>query len=142
MKVKKHNLLVIASIVWLFAGFNILRIGIKTYANYLSLFNFAISVVIFLIFWSMVFYKLTVKHTDRINNYETEKQFFLNFFDLKSFIIMAFMITFGITIRSFNLLPDRFIAIFYTGLGSALFMAGILFGRNYLIKRRKLIKED
>lgn len=141
MKVKKYNLLVIASIVWLFAGFNILRIGIQTYVNYLSLFNFAISILIFLIFWSMVFYKLTVKHTDRINNYENEKQFFLNFFDLKSFIIMAFMITFGITIRTFNLLPDKFIAIFYTGLGSALFMAGILFGRNYLIKRKELTKE-
>ena len=44
---------------------------------------------------------------------------------------MAFMIIFGITIRTFNLLPDRFIAIFYTGLGAALFLAGIIFGLNY-----------
>ena len=28
----------------------------------------------------MIFYKLTVKHTDRIQNYQEERQFFLNFF--------------------------------------------------------------
>ena len=41
------------------------------------------------------------------------------------------------TIRAFNLLPDRFIAFFYTGLGAALFLAGILFGINFF----KAIKE-
>ncbi len=89
------------------------------------------SAVVFLIFWFMVFYKLTVKHTDRIQKYEEELQFFLKFFDIKSFCIMAFMMIFGISIRSFNLAPDVFIAVFYTGLGTALFGAGLLFGRNY-----------
>lgn len=131
MKVKKHNLLLIASIVWLIAGFNILKIGIETYVGYTKLLNFFLSIIVFIIFWFAIFYKLTKKHTHRIHSYEIEKQFFLNFFDLKSFIIMAFMIIFGITIRTFNLLPDRFIAIFYTGLGAALFLAGIIFGLNY-----------
>lgn len=131
MKVKKHNLLLIASIVWLIAGFNVLRIGIQTYKGYTTLFNFFLSAIVFIIFWFMVFYKLTKKHTHRIFAYEIEKQFFLKFFDIKSFIIMALMMTFGIMIRTFNLLPDRFIAVFYTGLGSALFLAGILFGINY-----------
>lgn len=131
MKVKKHNLLLIASIVWLIAGFNILKIGIETYVGYTKLLNFFLSIIVFIIFWFAIFYKLTKKHTHRIHSYEIEKQFFLNFFDLKSFIIMAFMIIFGITIRTFNLLPDRFIAIFYTGLGAALFLSGIIFGLNY-----------
>ena len=85
----------------------------------------------------MVFYKLTNKHTIRIQGYEEEKQLFYKFFDLKSFLIMAFMISFGIIIRSFHLLPERFIAVFYTGLGAALFMAGVLFGRNYIQAYRK-----
>ena len=99
---------------------------------YLSLIHILfLSAVVFLIFWFMVFYKLTVKHTDRIQKYEEELQFFLKFFDIKSFCIMAFMMIFGISIRSFNLAPDVFIAVFYTGLGTALFGAGLLFGRNY-----------
>ena len=27
--------------------------------------------------------------------------------------------------------PERFIAVFYTGLGAALLLAGLLFGRNF-----------
>lgn len=136
MKIKKRTLLLLAAIVWMIAGFNILRIGIETYAAYKSVINFILSLLVFLFFWFMIFYKLTVKHTDRIQNYQEERQFFLNFFDLKSFLIMAFMITFGITIRTFHLLPDRFIAVFYTGLGAALFLAGITFGRNYIFFKK------
>lgn len=46
-------------------------------------------------------------------------------------MIMIFMMTIGISIRSFHLLPDIFIAVFYSGLGFALFMAGIKFFINY-----------
>ena len=139
MKVKKENLLIIASLVWLAAGFNILRIGIKSYAGYVTILNLFLSIVVFLVFWFMVFYKLTVKHTDRIRKYEAELQFFLKFFDVKSFCIMAFMMIFGISIRTFNLAPDVFIAVFYTGLGTALFGAGLLFGRNYYKYKQNLI---
>lgn len=134
--VRKINLLLIASIVWLVAGFNVIKIGVETYTNHLSALNFIVTILVFLIFWFLVFHKLTVKHTRRISNYKKDRQFILNFFDLKSFLIMAVMITGGLLIRKFNLLPDRFIAVFYTGLGSALFLAGILFGYNYLERRQ------
>lgn len=137
MKIKKQNLLLLASLVWMIAGFNVLRIGIETYAEYQTVINYIVTIIVFLLFWFMVFYKLTNKHTIRIQGYEEEKQLFYKFFDLKSFLIMAFMISFGIIIRSFHLLPERFIAVFYTGLGTALFMAGVLFGRNYIQAYRK-----
>ena len=57
MKVKKHNLLLIASIVWLIAGFNILKIGIETYVGYTKLLNFFLSIIVFIIFWFAIFYK-------------------------------------------------------------------------------------
>ena len=121
MKVKKQNLLLLAGIVWMIAGFNVLRIGLETYVEYRMIINYAIT-----------FHKLTIKHTKRIDEFEEELQLFYKFFDLKSFLIMAFMISFGIIIRKFRLLPDRFIAVFYTGLGAALFMAGVLFTWNYI----------
>ena len=133
MKIKKYNLLILASAVWMIAGFNILRIGIVSYKNYITVLNIALSAAVFLIFWFMVFSKLVKKHTKRISSYIEEKQFFLKFFDVKSFCIMVFMILFGVSIRTFNLMPEIFIAVFYTGLGLALFLAGILFGRNYVL---------
>lgn len=135
MKVNKINLLWIASIVWLLAGFNVLKIGVETYREYLTLLNVFISLIIFIIFWVMVFKKLVIKHTKRILAF-TEKQYFWNFFDFRSFMIMAFMIGFGIIIRGFNLAPDIFIAVFYTGLGAALFLAGVLFGVAYFKNRK------
>lgn len=131
MKVKKHTLLLIASLVWLIAGFNVLNIGIVTYKNYVTILNIILSLFVFSIFWFMIFKKLVFKHTNRIKEFKEEFQFFLNFFDKKSFIIMASMITFGVLIRTLHLAPDVFIAVFYSGLGSALFLAGILFGYNY-----------
>lgn len=137
MKVKKRNLLLIASIVWVIAGFNVLKIGITCYINYVSIINITASLIIFSLFLFLIFKKLVNKHTVRIKNYKEEKQFFLNFFDLKSFLIMFFMITLGIIIRKFNLLPEKIIAIFYSGLGTSLFLAGILFFNKYLIYNKK-----
>lgn len=131
MKVKKNTLLLIACLVWTAAGFNILRIGIMAYTGYLSAFNIILSAAVFGIFQYFIFGKLVRKHTKRITDYEEEKHFFLKFFDLKSFIIMAFMMTSGIYLRTSGLGPERFIAVFYSGLGASLLLAGILFGKNY-----------
>ena len=34
-------------------------------------------------------------------------------------------------LRVSGLAPERFIAVFYTGLGAALLLAGLLFGKNF-----------
>lgn len=132
MKVQKNTLLLIACLVWGAAGFNILKIGLLAYPNYLQPLNYALSLLVFAIFQFLIFGKLVKKHTQRINAYVEEKQFFLKFFDVKSFIIMAFMMTFGIVLRATNIAPERFIAVFYTGLGSALALAGLLFGYQFV----------
>lgn len=131
MKVSKNTLLLIACLVWGFAGFNILKIGVNAYSNFLSPINFTLSLAVFVIFQVFIFGKLVRKHVSRINAYKENKQFFLKFFDVKSFIIMAFMMTFGIVLRATNIAPERFIAVFYTGLGSALALAGLLFGYHF-----------
>lgn len=131
MKVKKKTLLLIACFVWTVAGFNILRIGLSAYSTHVSVLNLLLSILVFTVFQYFVFGRLVKKHTKRIMGYEEPYQFFLKFFDVKAFIIMAVMITGGIYIRTSELAPERFIAVFYTGLGASLLLAGILFGFNY-----------
>lgn len=131
LKVKKDNLLVIAALVWMAAGANILHIGIEAYGEgYVSFINEALSVVVGLVFWFGAFYRLTKKHTQRITHFEEQNQYFWRFFDAKSFVIMAVMMTGGIALRVSGVVPSEFIAVFYTGLGAALTLAGILFARN------------
>ena len=133
LSVHKNTLLLIASFVWFVAGANIARIGVDAYsAGHLSLVNVALSTAVALVFWTFVFGKLVVKHTDRITGYEEDRHFFLKFFDVPAFIIMAVMMTGGITIRAFDLAPEVFIAVFYTGLGSALALAGLRFACMWL----------
>ena len=132
MKVKKNTLLLLAAIVWIIAGINVLRIGILSYPPYLSIINVLLSIAVFTVFQCFIFGRLVKKHTKRITGYTEERQFFLKFFDIKSFIIMAVMISGGISIRAFHLLPEQFIAVFYTGLGASLSLAGILFGYNFV----------
>lgn len=131
MKVRKKTLLLIACLVWAIAGFNILRIGILAYPPYLSVLNLFLSMVVFAVFQYFIFGPLVRKHTHRITGYEEEYQFFLKFFDRKAFIIMAIMMTGGIYLRASGLAPEHFIAVFYSGLGTSLLLAGILFGRNF-----------
>lgn len=52
---------------------------------------------------------------------------------------MAFMMGGGIWLRSSGLVPNPFIAVFYTGLGLALagVMFWILFARNFNMKKSK-----
>ncbi|MBS7008666.1 hypothetical protein [Anaerostipes sp.] len=132
MKVQKKQLLLAAGIVWGLAGINILRIGIIAYKQNWSILNGFISALVFAVFQIMVFGKLVRKHTARIINYEEEKQFLFKFFDLKSFCIMGFMMTFGIGIRMSGIWPESWIAVFYTGLGTALFLAGMAFAAQYI----------
>lgn len=131
MKVKRNTLLLLACLVWSAAGFNILRIGLQAYPAYLTVLNVLLSVLVFAVFEQFIFGKLVKKHTARIQAYLEERHFFLKFFDGKAFVIMAVMMTGGIGLRFSGLAPERFIAVFYTGLGAALVLAGGLFGRNY-----------
>lgn len=131
MKVKTEKLLLIACIVWSIAGGNILLIGIQAYPSYLSWLNFLLSAVVFSVFQYFIFGRLVEKHNMRILNYSEEYQFFLKFFDIKSFIIMAVMMTGGIYMRVSGIVPEEFIAVFYTGLGASLLLAGILFGQSF-----------
>lgn len=131
MKVKRNTLLLLACLVWSAAGFNILRIGLVSYPAYLSALNLLLSVLVFVMFQRFVFGKLVKKHTARIHSYQEERHFFLKFFDGKAFAIMAVMMSGGIALRVSGIAPERFIAVFYSGLGASLLLAGVLFGRNY-----------
>lgn len=125
MKVKRNTLLLLACLVWSAAGCNILRIGLLAYPAYGTVVNYLLSVLVFAVFQWMIFGKLVKKHTARIQSYGEERHFFLKFFDGKAFAIMAVMMRGGIGLRVSGLAPERFIAVFYTGLGAALLLAGL-----------------
>lgn len=126
--VTKNTLLITAGIVWLLAGINILRIGISCWINdsHYWFFKVCEATIVFLLFFGLIFHKLYKKHTHRISQKKAKNCPF-SFFDVKGWIVMAFMITIGILTRTLHLLPEAFIAVFYTGLSVALITTGTRF---------------
>ena len=133
-------MLLIAGIVWMIAGFNVARLGVMSYLNierrwYLYL----LSGLVFLLFGSM-FFRMSQKHTKRILGYEDYRPFW-HFFDWKAYLIMTCMMSVGIGFRAAGIFPEIFVAFFYSGLGLALALAGVLFSRNYVFYSQLTEKE-
>ena len=122
--VRKRTLLAVAGCVWLAAGFNVARLGVIAYLSLetVNVPHILLSLLVFCAFGFMFY-----KHTRRIRGYAEETKPVWNFFDIKAYIIMAVMMGGGIWLRNSGLVPDVFIAVFYTGLGCALAGAGVLF---------------
>ena len=126
--VTQHTLLITAGTIWLLAGINILRIGVTCWIgdHQYWLFKVCEATLVFLLFFGIIFHKLYKKHTFRISQ-KQGKHCPFSFFDIKGWIIMISMITIGIVARGYHLLPDSFIAVFYTGLSLALIGTGLRF---------------
>lgn|GEM_PF-1862872 len=101
--------------------------------------SYFLSVLVFCAFGFM-FFKMSMKHTRRIKGYPEEYKPVWNFFDIKAYIIMAVMMGGGIWLRYSGLVPDVFIAVFYTGLGIALTLAGVLFWIMFIRERTSVNK--
>lgn len=103
--IKKRNLLLIAGLFWLIAGVNVVKMAINAYFLSYRILNIHIflSVLIFILF-SIMFNKISKKHLVRIKSYNEQRVLFLKFFDLKSYILVIFMMSLGIFIRLKHLL--------------------------------------
>ena len=138
LHVKKRTLLAVAGCVWLIAGINVARLGILSYGKLpqVRALYMLLSLAVFCAF-GLMFFKMSIKHTKRIKGYGEELRPVWHFFDLKAYIIMAVMMGGGIWLRASGLVPDVFIAVFYTGLGCALALAGVLFWIAFIRFREK-----
>ena len=128
-RVSKRILLFIAGLVWWFAGFRVFTLGfgdvMSHHGNLIITIIFA--AVIFFVFFKFIFSKMFKKHTTRIVNSKLDKHCVFSFFDFKSYLIMGFMIFFGISVRNLGIFNPVYLGDFYMGLGAALFMAGVYF---------------
>ena len=139
LKVKSEKLLIIAAAVWLLTGINILRLGVIaiTETEFVAAL-LAVGVVVTFLLFHMMFAKLVGKQSNRIRAYGNEPTCAFAFFDVKGYIMMAIMMGGGIALREFGIIPAWIVAFMYTGIGSALALAGIGFFIHYLKRGRSL----
>ena len=85
-----------------------------------------LSVLVFAGFY-MMFTGIVRKYSGRIQALPGPKEPIYKTFSLKGYLIIAFMITLGISLKYIPDIPDTFFAWFYMGLGPGLLSAGIRF---------------
>jgi len=130
-KVRHWMLYLLDGIIWTGAGINILRIGIGTWADGAFRWYFAaLPAIAILAAFSAMFRSIVRKNIARIDSMEEDRIFFWRMMPPRSWVILAFMMSLGIFLRSSGLASDFFIAFFYCGLGTALLCSGI----NYIVK--------
>ena len=128
-RMKKQSLIAAAGVVWLLAGLNVAILGVRAAIDMRGVAAIIVlalaggAAAIFCAFHSM-FSKLVKKNAQRIAGLEGECHHVVRLFDRKSYMMMAFMMSFGIGMRAAGVFPGWFIAFFYTGLGLALTLAG------------------
>ena len=125
----KNVVLLIAALVWGFAAFKLLTIGV---GEILSNQGFrwlylAGSAVVGYFFFTKIIFKVYQKHTRRIIAYQSGRLCVFAFFDTRSYLIMAFMMAMGISLRRFGLMPPLYIGLTYLAIGVPLFLAALLF---------------
>ena len=125
----KNDLVLIAGLVWCVAGAMVCVVGfpleVRLAPSDVALLPLA--AVIFVAFYFLVFSPLVRKHTGRIRARTEERLPVWHFFNASSWVVMAVMMGGGMALRFSHLMPDWFIAFFYSGLGVALFLCGVRF---------------
>ena len=132
----RRNLLFIAAFVWTFAGGmlltrGILMMGIDT--DFLTT-RIVISIVGGELFYVILFSKISKKHVIRIIHLTNNCPSIFSFFNLRSYGMMIFMISFGIFLRTSGIVPPFYLSILYVTMGIPLLVSSLRFyysGINY-----------
>lgn len=128
-RVSKHYLLLVAALVWTFAGGMLLFRGL-TINNPLPAhweLKLLLCIVAGLLFFRLLFNRISAKHVLRIKNLPIERPTIFSFFNLKSYLMMFSMIALGITLRLTGAVSPEYLSFMYVTMGIPLLMSSFRF---------------
>ncbi|MBN2614708.1 MAG: hypothetical protein JXR71_03365 [Bacteroidales bacterium] len=128
--VPKKVLLVTAGLMWAGVGIMLSVMACHWLTAYKgNPWAFAVlGVVIAVLVHRFGFSKIVYKNRNRIEQLP-DKPCLFSFISWKSYLIIIFMVTLGITLRHSSL-PKQYLSIIYIGIGGALFLSSIHYFRN------------
>ena len=127
--VSKHNLLFIAGLAWTTAGGILAGRGLGyliPHGDYLG-WRLAGGMVFGGLFYLLLFSRISKKHIIRIRGLNIPYPCAFSFFNLRSYILMAVMITGGIMLRRFDVINKAWLYNFYVTMGVPLLISASRF---------------
>jgi hypothetical protein len=132
--VHKRTLLLIAGCAWSMAG------GILIGRALAQLIRFHHHLLLEIIagmifgagFYLLLFARISKKHINRITLIKIDNPCFFSFFNFRSYILMAIMITAGVTVRKLNVINPEYLYTFYLTRGIPLLVSAYRFFYSYV----------
>ncbi len=126
----KPFLIAAGALLWGFAAYRILSMGLRliqadSIENQWK--EYGIGILGFIPFFLLVFRKVSRKYITRIKNLPNERPCIFAFFDRKGYIIMTFMITMGILMAHWDIIPPAYKGTFFISLGLSLLASAIFY---------------
>jgi hypothetical protein len=131
--VQKRTLLLIAGCAWSIAGGILISrslihlIGV----NHHLFIEIGIGIIFGSLFYLLLFTRISKKHITRINLIEIDNPCFFSFFNFRSYLLMAVMISGGITLRLSGLVNPDIIYTFFLCMGIPLLVSAWRFFYSY-----------
>jgi hypothetical protein len=127
--VPRQVLVILGAALWGFAAFRILKLSyikIEVYSKDPWI-NYVIGVFGFIPFYFFVFRKVSKRYILRIINLKSERPCVFAFFDIRGYIMMTFMISMGILVSHWALIPELYKGTFFVSLGLSLLASAIYY---------------
>jgi len=133
LTVSKRILLFEAALVWTFAGAMLLYRGSSMLeaSSGFSWIKILICSGCGLLFFILVFSKISHKHVDRITTLLGNRHLFFEFFNFRSYVMMAGMITMGVLLRTTLIIPLSSLSLAYITMGIPLLFSSFRFYHHW-----------
>lgn len=138
--VRKRTLLLIAGCAWSIAG-GILIFRSLLYLimeNHNLVMEIVIGVVFGALFYILLFARISKRHITRITLIKIDNPCFFSFFNFRSYLLMAIMISGGITLRMSGLVNSGIIYTFFLCMGIPLLVSAWRFFYSYAKNKNSL----
>jgi hypothetical protein len=137
--VSRRTLLLIAGCVWTFAGGILITRGLIKLieANHFLFPEIILGIIFGIVFYLILFARISRKHINRIKVIKIEDPCFFSFFNFRSYLMMAIMITGGIGLRKLNVINPDILYTFFLAMGLPLLISAYRFFYSW-VKNKSL----
>jgi len=138
--VPRRSLLLIAGCAWSIAGGILIFRSLSHLisVNHSLAMEIGIGIVFGSLFYLLLFARISKKHITRINLIEIDNPCFFSFFNFRSYLLMAIMISGGITLRLSGLVNTEIIYTFFLCMGIPLLVSAWRFFYSYAKNKKSL----
>jgi hypothetical protein len=137
--IPQRYLLLMGALAWTCAGTILLYKGgtiLKGFQVF-PVVEFAVSIIAGILFYVLLFSKISLKHTERIYQLSIKYPCMFSFFNFRSYILMGTMITGGILLRRSGWVPSDILLIIYFMMGIPLFLSSFRFYTGFIYWHRQ-----